>query len=184
MKNNVNFKKAMKLLAKSDNKVIYYQAINDGKMMLISEGHCIITVPINEYEEYKNECFSSKKFKFTEIDLTRIFKNVARTTPVKYTTLKFVMNSDTLVSVFKTHNRNGETIFGAFNQRYIDVVSLTLHNDYIFNGFNVINTEDFDDRIKTPIIATDYNDANELAYATAILPINFNVKQVIEHVME
>jgi hypothetical protein len=162
----MNIKRAFKTMVKLGCGRIYVQEIEYGKK-LVSNGHVIVTVSGEDFEankEYlKNIC---------ETDMKKIALDTLNeeNEEIRPTTVS-IKCGDTNTRVMKS--KNG---LGVVNEEYLKV----LDDVGCTNIFVVAKPKG--EMIKTPLIETVV--ANGVVYhLNAVLPINCNVRDVLQHVL-
>lgn len=168
-----NYKRALKAMAKME-KVIYYDTLDT--VVLVSESHFIISVPYADWQELVEGTESVfKKNTLTQNDtLRKIFIDNKDGIQCRMTNTA-IYCGDKLTRVFKANNS-----LGVVNEKFLDVVRDTIHADYIANSMTVRASGE---QIKMPIIHADFYD-DKLISGVAVLPINCNVKEVFNRILE
>ena len=171
-----NYKRALKTMAKMENH-IYYDTLDT--VVLVSESHFIISVPYADWQELVegvNSVF--KKNELTQNDtLRKIFLDNRDGIGVQCKmTNAAIYCGDKLTRVFKADDS-----LGVFNEKFLDVVRDTIHADYLVYGMTVNITSK---QIKTPMIHADFDVNDKLISGVAILPINCDVRDIFNRIME
>ena len=171
-----NYKRALKAMAKMEKK-IYFDTLDS--VVLVSESHFIISVPYAEWQELVegvNTVF--KKNELSQNDaLRKIFYDNKDGIGVQCEmTNAAIYCGDKLTRVFKASDS-----LGVFNEKFLDVVRDTIHADYLVYGMTVNTTSE---QIKVPMIHADFDANDKLIRGVAILPINCNVRDVFNRIME
>ena len=110
----------------------------------------------------------------TQTDLKKIFIDNKDGVPCRMTNTA-IYCGDKLTRVFKANNS-----LGVVNEKFLDVIRDTVHCDYLATGMTVKTNNE---QIKVPIIHADiYND--KLISGVAILPINCDVRNTLERILE
>lgn len=164
-----NYKRAMKNLYKvKKSRYIYYQYV--GNVTLVSDGSCIITVPSIDFEAYKDEAFGKAEI-LQNNKLSEMLRDMVNRdcTASKLTTILINITKDKLCRVFKVNNE-----LVAINEAYVDVVRDTIHGDCLAYAYGTDG--------KSPIFKIDM--LSDMTTGFAILPINCNVKDVLNSAME
>ena len=167
-----NYKRALKAMAKME-KRIYFDTLDT--IVLVSESHFIISVPYADWQELVEGTESVfKKNTMTQTDLKKIFIDNKDGVPCRMTNTA-IYCGDKLTRVFKANNS-----LGVVNEKFLDVIRDTVHCDYLATGMTVKTNNE---QIKVPIIHADiYND--KLISGVAILPINCDVRNTLERILE
>ena len=169
-----NYKRALKAMAKME-KRIYFDTLDS--VVLVSESHFIISVPYAEWQELVEGVDTVfKKNELSQNDaLRKIFYDNKDGVPCRMTNAA-IYCGDKLARVFKANNT-----LGVFNEKFLDVVRDTIHADYLVYGMTVNTTSE---QIKVPMIHADFDANDKLISGVAILPINCNVRDVFNRIME
>ena len=173
-----NYKRAIKAINKLGDKRCFIQYINEGRMVLLSEGHMIISVPASDFEEYKSELKGSIK----EIDLldnfNKAIKNEDEAVDLRMTTVKITCNYETKdCRVFK-----GDSILTVVNEAFLDIIRDTFYVDYIATGLKTHGS-------KAPLFYADkIYDTETSSWRVVggfmILPICMNVRDVLNTILD
>lgn len=170
MKTKTNVKKAFKTFAKNcyNGNVYYYQLEVPSKKILVSNGHIVLTVSEADFEENKNifkTLMVNEQLKKIALD----FAN-SDTEPCKPTTVS-ILCGDKQTRVFKS-----DSSLGVVNADYLQVLEDVGCSMY----FEVAKS--LTGEIKTPI--GEVTVANgDVYHCNMVLPINCNVKGVLEEVL-
>jgi hypothetical protein len=168
-----NYKRALKAMAKME-KRIYFDTLDS--VVLVSESHFIISVPYEDWQELVEGVSSVfEKNTMTQIDLKKIFVDNKDGVRCEMTNAA-IYCGDKLTRVFKAGNS-----LGVFNEKFLDVVRDTIHADYLVYGMTVNTTSE---QIKSPMIHADFDANDKLISGVAILPINCNVRDVFNRILE
>lgn len=169
-----NYKRALKAMAKME-KRIYFDTLDS--VVLVSESHFIISVPYADWQELVESIESVfKKNELSQNDtLRKIFTDNKDGVQCKMTNAALYCG-DKLTRVFKANNS-----LGVFNEKFLDVVRDTIHADYLANSMTVKTTNE---QIKVPMVYADFDTNDKLISGVAILPINCDVRDVFNHIME
>lgn len=161
-------------MAKMENH-IYYDTLDT--VVLVSESHFIISVPYADWQELVEGTESVfKKNEMTHCDtLRKIFTDNKDGVQCKMTNAA-IYCGDKLTRVFKADDK-----LGVVNEKFLDVVRDTIHGDYIANSMTV-NANGY--MIKSPIVYADFDANDKLISGVAVLPINCDVRNVFNHIME
>lgn len=170
-----NYKRAIKAINKLGDK-FFIQYINEGRMVLLSEGHMIVGIPALDFEEYKSELKGS----IEEIDLLDNFNKAieGEATDLKMTTVKITCNYETKdCRVFK-----GDGILTVVNEAFLDIIRDTFYVDYIATGLKTHGS-------KAPLFYADKMYDTETSSwkvigGFMILPICMNVRDVLNTVLD
>lgn len=169
-----NYKRALKAMAKMK-KRIYFDTLDS--VVLVSESHFIISVPYADWQELVEGVDTVfKKNELSQNDtLRKIFYDNKDGVRCEMTNAA-IYRGDMLTRVFKA----GDSL-GVFNEKFLDVVRDTIHADYLVYGMTVNTTSE---QIKVPMIHADFDANDKLISGVAILPINCNVRDVFNRIME
>lgn len=169
-----NYKRALKAMAKMENH-IYYDTLDT--VVLVSESHFIISVPYADWQELVESIESVfKKNKLSQNDtLRKIFYDNKDGVQCKMTNAA-IYCGDKLTRVFKADNS-----LGVVNEKFLDVIRDTIHVDYLVYGMTVNTTSE---QIKVPMIHADFDANDKLISGVAVLPINCDVRDVFNRIME
>lgn len=169
-----NYKRALKAMAKME-KRIYFDTLDS--VVLVSESHFIISVPYADWQELVEGTESVfKKNELTQNDaLRKIFIDNKDGIRCEMTNAA-IYCGDKLTRVFKADNS-----LGVVNEKFLDVVCDTIHANYLAYGMTVKTSNN---QIKVPLVHADFDVNNELISGVAILPINCDVRDVFNHIME
>jgi hypothetical protein len=170
-----NYKRAIKAINKLGDKRFFVQYIDDGKMVLLSEGHMIVAIPVLDFEEYKSEL----KGTIVEFDLLDNFNKAieGEAVDLRMTTVKITCNYETKdCRVFK-----GDGILTVVNEAFLDVIRDTFYVDYIATGLKTHGN-------KAPLFYADkVYDAETSSWKVVggfmILPICMSVRDVLSNVL-
>lgn len=168
-----NYKRALKAMAKMENR-IYYDTLD--AVVLVSESHFIISVPYADWQELVEGTENVfKKNELTQNDtLRKIFTDNKDGVQCKMTNAA-IYCGDKLARVFKA-----DSVLGVVNEKFLDVVRDTIHASYIACSMTVKANGYM---IKSPIIYADFYD-DKLISGVAVLPINCDVRDVFNRIME
>ncbi len=168
-----NYKRALKAMAKMEKK-IYFDTLDS--VVLVSESHFIISVPYADWQELVEGTESVfKKNTMTQNDsLRKIFTDNKDGVQCRMTNAA-IYCGDKLTRVFKADNS-----LGVVNEKFLDVVRDTMHADYIANNMTVKTSNN---QIKVPLVYADFYD-DKLISGVAILPINCDVREVFNRILE
>ena len=168
-----NYKRALKTMAKMEER-IYFDTLDT--VVLVSESHFIISVPYADWQELVEGTESVfKKNTLTQTDILRkIFIDNKDGAPCRMTNTA-IYCGDKLTRVFKANNS-----LGVVNEKFLDVIHDTIHADYLVNGMTVKTNNN---QIRTPIIHADFYD-DKLISGVAVLPINCDVREVFNRILE
>lgn len=164
-----NIKRAMKTLDKHAYGCMYYERLQTaGHKVLVSNGHVVITLSETDFEENKQYC----KSKFVENDkLSSVALDVNNAEDCRPTTVSILVG-DKQTRVMKS--KNGLCVVNAEYLQALEDVGCSM----IF-AVNKPNTEE----IRTPMVECVVDPQNNVFHCNAILPINTNVRDVLEHVL-
>lgn len=165
MKTKTNYQKALKTLAKGNNRLMCTESKTQGAT-LITDGHIILTIPAFEFEFFKE---SNHTMIFDNMpSLLDLMEYKPEMEDIKLTTLEISFDGDKKATVFKS--KSGKFL-SCVNSKYIELVRLTGYGDCLNYG-KAQNQ-------KCPII---YN--NGLGCGFALLPINFDAIEVLNNILD
>jgi hypothetical protein len=168
--NTMNVKRAFKTMQKNGTGRNYYKQIANNKY-LVSNGHVVVTVSENDFEENKQYL---KNLEVCEDALERVARDTKGyiTETIRMTSLIF---NDSMRR--QEHIMKSEHGLCAVNEAYISVlndVGCSMH-------FEVKVPEN--GRILTPLVECVIGEDNTVYHCNAVLPINTNVRDVLEKVL-
>lgn len=171
-----NYKRAIKTLIKvgKNNNLFYCKT---GNYYLVSDGCCIITIPVEDFKEIST--YSKKVGLIENVSLLNYLDKFYNQDKLEATQTSLLIedaiwnnynNSISQIRVFKLDN--GDLV--PVNNDYVEVVKNTINQNNIVycNGLNT----------KTPIHYITKDIDNNLS-GFAILPINFDVKGKLEYML-
>jgi len=171
-----NYKRAIKTINKISDKVFYIQYINEGRMVLLSEGHMIVAIPTSDFEEYKSELKGTIR---DDVNLLSYFNTAVEgeATELKMTTVKITCNYETKdCRVFKS-----DKFLTVVNETFLDIVRDTFYEPYIATGLKAHGR-------KAPLFYVDRcYDTDKGWYVTGgflILPINMDVENILNNILD
>lgn len=169
-----NYKRALKAMAKME-KRIYFDTLDS--VVLVSESHFIISVPYADWKELVEG--TENVFKKNELSqndtLRKIFIDNKDGVRCKMTNAA-IYCGDKLTRVFKADNS-----LGVVNEKFLDVVRDTIHADYLVYSMTVKTSNN---QIKVPLVHADFDANDKLMSGVAILPINCDVREVFNRILE
>lgn len=164
MKTKTNFQKALKLLSKNTNRLLFIESEPAGNM-LVTDGHCVLTIPKFEFEFFKE---SNSKMTFDEMPgLLDIMRYTPEMENIKMTTIETGFDGQK-ATVFKS---KAGKFLSCVNSRFIEMVNLTYYGDCLNYGKSK-------DR-KNPIV---YNDGSGCGFV--LLPINIDASEILNNVLD
>lgn len=161
-----NVKRALKTLAKGNNRIMFEQLEN--KRYMLSDGRIIVTVSETDFNEHK-ELF--KELCETALSRIALKEASARTKSVRVTTVSIQIGEHT-ARVVKADN-----CLGAVNEMFLDVF-YDLGLNFYFE-----TREEQTDKIKCPLFQSMVVNG-KVENFNAILPINVDVKGCLESILD
>ena len=161
----LNFQKALKTLAKGNNRLMYTQSKTPG-LFLITDGHIVLTIPAFEFEFFKE---SNHTMIFDDMaSLLDIIEYKPEMEDIKLTTVEISFDGDKKATIFKS--KNGKFL-SCVNSKYIELVRLTGYGDCLMYGKA--------QKQNCPIV---YN--NGLGCGFVLLPININTTEILTNILD
>lgn len=160
-----NYQKALKALAKGNNRIIYAESKTPGAL-LVCDGHIILTIPQFEFNFFKE---SNPKLYFDHMqNIADYMEYKPEMEPVTMTTIEITFQEDKKATVFKS--KSGKFL-SCINSKFIELVNLTGYGHGL-TSCKAINR-------KNPIT---YNDGTGCGFV--LLPINMDASEILNNVLD
>jgi hypothetical protein len=168
--NTMNVKRAFKTMQKNGTGRNYYKQIANNKY-LVSNGHVVVTVSANDFEENKQYL---KNLEVCEDALERIARDTKGyiTESIRMTSLIFNDNMGRQERIMKSEHG-----LCAVNEAYISVL-----NDVGCSMYFEVKVPE-NERILTPLVECVIGEDDTVYHLNAVLPISTNVKDVLNKVL-
>lgn len=160
-----NYQKALKTLAKGQNRLIYAESKTPGAM-LVCDGYVVLTIPQFEFDFFKE---SNPKMYFDHMqNIADFMEYKPEMEPVIMTTIEINFQADAKATIFKS--KSGKFL-SCINSKFIELVKLTGYENGL-TSCKAINR-------KKPIT---YNDGSGCGFV--LLPINLDASEILNHVLD
>ena len=165
----MNIKRAFKTMQKHGDGYSYYTQIKTGKY-IVSNGHVVVTVSEADFEANKQYLKNLREVSDVLLKVARDMKTYD-TEAARLTTVS-ILCGDKQTRVIKSEHG-----LCVVNTAYIEVLQDVGCSMY-FETPTPVNGQ-----IKTPLVECVVGEDDEVYHLNAVLPINTNVKEVLERVI-